>query len=270
MNEIKNGKISFAYEGLETFPGSLVEILRHDITHLDLSANNIRNLEFLRGFKSLKSLIIDENTRVDMDSLPQLDSLELFYANKCRIEFPRSFISRVSVVFKSLKYLSMMYNPVMKRPKLAHIWKGKDRRMRMFAVFMNPNLIHFNDKHVDETERQHAERYHKYLGPSDYKLSEFKILPDTDDVRSILPAHIRDQIADLEEMEFQAEAERVDEALSSISISQYFTNYRTFNGSISSLMSSDDQSSTADDSPCSFYTDEGIGSSAPSENLYFD
>jgi hypothetical protein len=85
VNEIRNGKISFACEAMEKFPRSLVEVLRNDITHIDLSMNNIRNFEFLRGFKHLKSLIIDENDRMEIDSFPPIEKLELFYANKCEL-----------------------------------------------------------------------------------------------------------------------------------------------------------------------------------------
>lgn len=222
VNEIRNGIISFGYERMSKFPGRLVEILRHDITHLDLSMNNIRSFDFLRGFKNLKSLVLDGNIHMDMESLPPLDTLVLFYANKCNIEFPRSFIFRISSVFQSLKYLSMMSIPVIRRPSLRARREEQDHRMRMFAIFMNPKLIHFNDKHITEDERHHSETYHKYLGPIGCNLSKFKTLPDTDDLRKILPVFIREKTRHVLSMEAQEDADNLSEALASIVISDYF------------------------------------------------
>lgn len=264
VNEIMEGRVSFAYEALDRFPRSLVEVLRHDITHLDLTANNIRNFDFIRGFKGLKSLIIDLNVRVDMNSFPPVDSLELFYANKCKIEFPRSFVFRVSVVFKSLKYFSMMYNPALKRIHESEAL-ARDHRMRMYAIFMLPNLIHYNDKKITDDEREHSKAYHVYLGPIDCRLWNFTTLPDTDDIRAILPVHIRKKTAHLRGMEWQDDEDMLEDALKSVSISDYFTRRQVDSISINSFTSSDN-TATSDGSPTSsVITDEGVGSLAPSE-----
>lgn len=265
VNEIREGRVSFAYEALDRFPRSLVEVLRHDITHLDLTANNIRCFEFIRGFKGLKSLIIDLNGRMDVTTLPPVDTLELFYANKCKIEFPRSFVFRVSVVFPSLKYFSMMYNPALKR---FYKWEiqARDHRNRMYAIFMLPNMIHYNDRRVTDDEREHSKAYHVYLGPIDCKLWKFTTLPDTDDIRAILPVHIRSKTAHLRAMDWQDDEDALDDALKSVSISDYFTSRQVDSISINSFTSSDNNTATSDGSPTSsIITDDGVGSLAPSE-----
>jgi hypothetical protein len=265
VNEIINGRISFAFEGMEKFPRSLVDVLRNDITHLDLSMNNIKNFEFLRGFRHLKSLIVDENQRMEIDSFPPLDSLELFYANKCYIEFPRSFVNRVSVIFPQLKYFSMMINPMMKRACLEHIWKGREHRLKMFAIFIIPNLVHFNDKEISDDDREHSRAYHKYLGPIDCNLSKFKTLPDTDDIRRLLPVHIRDKTSDVLSMELQDNDEGLGESLAAVRISAYFSSQQDDNISVESFMSSDKSSTSTRYSPT---TDEGIGFMAPADNFF--
>jgi hypothetical protein len=271
VNEIRNGKISFAFEGMEKFPRNLVEVLRNDITYLDLSMNNIQNFAFLRGFKHLKSLIVDENIRMEIDSFPSIDSLELFYANKCNVEFPRSFIFRVSVIFPHLKYFSMMTNPMMKRACLESIWRGREHRMRMFAIFMNPNLIHYNDKEISEEDREHSKNYHKYLGPIDCNLSKFKTLPDTDDIRKILPVHILSKTNDDFSMEIQDNNDRLDENLAAFRISAYFASQQDDSISLQSFISSDKNVLSTRNSPNgSIYTnttDEGI-IMEPSEHLF--
>lgn len=264
VNEIRNGRISFAFEGMEKFPRSLVEVLRNDITHLDLSMNNIRNFEFLRGFRHLKSLIVDENVRMEIDSFPPLDTLELFYANKCNIEFPRSFIFRVSVIFQQLKYFSMMTNPMMKRASFEHIWKGREHRIRMFAIFLIQNLIHFNDKEITNDDREHSRAYHKYLGPIDCNLSNSKTLYDTDDVRKLLPVHIRDKTSDILLMEMQDNDEYLGENLAAVRISAYFASQQDDNISLESFSSDKNSTSTRN----SLTTDEGYGFMAPSEHFF--
>jgi hypothetical protein len=271
INDIRDGKISFAYEGMDRFPHRLVEVLRSDITHLDLSYNSLRDFDFLRGFKTLKSLIVDGNVRMDMESFPPIGSLELFYANKCNIEFPRSFIFRIAVIFKSLKYLSIMGNPSQRQPSLNHRREGKEHRMRMFAIFMNRHLIHFSDKLITDDERSHSEAYHKYLGPMDCKLSKFVSLPDTDDIRKILPVQIREKTNEILAMEAQDDSDSLDDALASINISQYFVHHQPDNLSIGSYISTDVESAASSSRPSSvdtFTTDEGLGSMAPSEKSF--
>lgn len=208
---------------MNKFPYSLVDILRHDITHLDLTSNNLGNFEFLRGFLHLKSLVVDGSKHMEQDSFPPMEKLELFYANKCRIEFPRSFVNRVAIVFPSLRYFSMMYNPILKREYRLHIWKGREHRLRMFAIFMNPNLIHFNDREISDDERDHSRTYHMYLGPIDCTPSKFKTLPDTDDIRKILPVKVRKETEEYASMIAQDEADRLGEALACVSIFDYFS-----------------------------------------------
>jgi hypothetical protein len=252
---------------MRSFPRSLVDLLRHDITHLDLSYNALRDFDFLRGFKNLKSLIVDGNARMDMESVPPLTSLQLFYANKCNIEFPRSFIFRVAVIFKSLKYFSMMGNPIKRSESVNYAWEGKEHRMRMFAIFMIPNLIHFNDKLITDGERAHSQAFHKYLGPMDCKLSRFVSLPDTDDIRKILPVHIREKTNEILAMEAQDDSDSLDDALDSIHIAQYFVHHQPDSLSVASFISTDIDSSPSSrpSSTGTCNTDEGLGSMAPSE-----
>lgn len=93
---------------------------------------------------------------------------------------------------------------------------------------MIPKLVHFNDKTITDAEQKHSLQFHQYLGPIDCQLAKFKTLPDTDDIRKILPIHIRDDISDFEEMQAQDEDDRLDVALKSITISEYYKNYSIY------------------------------------------
>lgn len=235
VNEIRNGRVSFAYEGMTHFPAHIVEVLRFDITHLDLSMNDITNFDFLRGFKNLKSLIVDGNTKMDIESLPKIENLELFYANKCEIQFPRSFIFRIAIIFSGLKYFSMMDNPLTKRKTCDDAWEGRAHRIRMLAVFINPQLLHFNDRKITQQERAHSKIYHHYLGPKDGELSKFKGSVDTDDIRKILPVGIHDKALEMLTYEDRDKSDDIDEGLADVKISAYFASQENEDISIASF-----------------------------------
>lgn len=97
----------------------------------------------------------------------------------------------------------------------------------MYAIFMNRNLIHFNDREITDDEKDHSRSYHMYLGPMECKLSKFTTIPDTDDIRRILPFQIRAETKEFAAMIAQDETDRLEEALASVSISDYFSNDST-------------------------------------------
>lgn len=199
--------------------------------------NDIRDFDFLRGFESLKTLIIDGNPNMDPETLPLIPSLEIFYVNKCEIEFPRSFVFRISVLFPNLRHFSMMDNPVVAADDSTcdEAWLGREHRIRMLAIFINPKLIHFNDKEITETERQHSIDYHNYLGPIDRELTKFKASVDTDDILKILPDYIRDKALELLELDAQELSDDSDEGLADVKISAYFASQDDNDVSIASF-----------------------------------
>jgi hypothetical protein len=248
-SDFKKGRISLAYENFKEFPKSLADILRIDITHLDLSMNDIQNFDFLKSFENLKALIVDGNTRMDTDTLPLNLNLELFYANKCEIEFPRSFVFRISVVFPNLKYFSMMDNPPIKRnePFLSYdeAWLGREHRIRMLAIFIYLDLIHFNDKIITNLEREKSAEFHHYLGPVDSELEKFKSSVDTDNIVKILPVNLRDKALALLKIDETFDNDS-DEGLVDVKISAYFASQDDNNISVASFFESKSKTKSKD------------------------
>lgn len=125
---------------------------------------------------------------------------------------------------------------------MTHVWVGREHRMRMFAIFMNPNLIHFNDSEITDDERDHSRSYHMYLGPIDCTPTKSASLPDAEDIRKILPVHIQEDDEEFAALLDQEEEDRLEDALASISISEYF---RCDSESFKAFGRSDKASSTA-------------------------
>lgn len=235
-----------------------MSFLRHDITHLDLSHNNISDFYFLRSFKHLKTLVIDGNKELVQETLPPIPTLEVFYANKCNIEFPRSFLFHISVVFENLKILSMMTIPIDFTKYVSIAKEIPLHRLNMYAIFMLPHLRQVNGDKVTKADRRHANRFHKYLGPQDCKLSKFETNPAPDDIRKIVPVHIPDKTDD--DLKFEAEdyMRSIDDELAAFKISRYFQSPRvndTSAGNVSTDNSTHRKSSE----------DEGFASMAPSD-----
>lgn len=165
---------------MEEFSLDLVKVLFDDcITHLDLSGNKISNFEFLGGFIHLKSLILDGNESLGNEkglaTFPLMPNLELFYSNNYKISYPADYIFQLSYHLKGIKYLSIMEKMTdgNENERMSH-------RLRMFAILMNPFLLHFNDKMVEDHEKEHAKKHHQYLGTIDCNFSPYDVISKKD------------------------------------------------------------------------------------------
>ncbi|KAM7364031.1 misexpression suppressor of KSR 4 isoform 2-T2 [Cochliomyia hominivorax] len=112
----ENGRISLAYENLRTIPKRIAEKFAMQTKFLDLSYNNFQNLSFLSFFEDLHTLILDRNTKLDLNTLPFLQNLKILWINNCDIRNVANWIQRIRVQCPSLEYLSIMGNPGIKEP----------------------------------------------------------------------------------------------------------------------------------------------------------
>lgn len=216
MNKITDGRISFAYEEMIQFPVEMVKLLWEDITHMDLSGNNISNFEFLYGFSHLKSLIVDGNLSIGSKktrlTFPTIPNLELFYCNNCDISDSTSeFIIHISALFPKIKYLSLMdWKTVVADEKSLN-------QLRMLAIFMNPFLVHFNDKLIGDDERDLA----KNIQTFDCKLP----LNLIDEISRDKSSAIKKDFSVTQEIKDFFEAENIEKKLSLITMTDYLFNF---------------------------------------------
>ena len=82
------------------------------IVEVDLSHNQIDNVEALDVFPNLKLLILDHNNITSMNSFPSLSKLETLSISYNGIRILDNFLVNVCTKFPNLKHLNVMKNPV--------------------------------------------------------------------------------------------------------------------------------------------------------------
>lgn len=106
----ENYRLSMAYERLQRIPAIILEEIAPYVKILDISHNEFSNLDFLREFKQLHSLICDHNNITSNVELPYLPNLELLWLNHCKINELYPWARKLRQSCPNLKYLSLMGN----------------------------------------------------------------------------------------------------------------------------------------------------------------
>ena len=125
------------------------------ITGLDLSHNQISDLDFLSHLPSLQTLILDHNQLRSHLRLPVLPSLTTFWANHNDVANLPIFVSTLSVAFPNLAYLSLMNNPC--APSYLNGGTVKAYRdYRQFVIGKLGMLLYLDDRPVTKLEKADA------------------------------------------------------------------------------------------------------------------
>ncbi|CAH0673854.1 unnamed protein product [Spodoptera exigua] len=159
-NEDENGRLTLAYERLYEIPKTIVERFSDHIKYLDISHNKITNLDALVYFKSLTSLIADDNPLTENCCLPPLPKLELLWLNRCKIASLYPWVGKLKESCPNLQYLSLMGNPA-----APSYFNGgtfyEYLQYRLFVISQFPSLNHLDDRRVTEDQRLEAQRLYK-------------------------------------------------------------------------------------------------------------
>ena len=91
---------------------SAAETKAQSIVEVDLSHNQIDNVEALDVFPNLKLLILDHNNITNMNSFPTLNRLETLSLSYNGIRILDNFLVNVFTKFPGLKHLNLMKNPM--------------------------------------------------------------------------------------------------------------------------------------------------------------
>jgi len=122
---------------------------RHDVKELDLSNNNLSNLDFLDGFYQLQTLILDNNDISHETNLPRLFSLHTLSITSNRITNIEQFLDGICRFCPNLQYLNTIGNdccPIYSQ------FKHHYTNYRKYIVSRLRGL-----KHLDSDEITHGE-----------------------------------------------------------------------------------------------------------------
>ncbi|KAJ8724588.1 hypothetical protein PYW08_016062 [Mythimna loreyi] len=159
-NEEENGRLTLAYERLYEIPKTIVERFSDHVKYLDISHNKITNLDALVYFKSLTSLIADDNPITENCCLPPLPKLELLWLNRCKVASLYPWVGKLKESCPNLQYLSLMGNPA-----APSYFNGgtfyEYLQYRLFVISQFPALNHLDDRKVTEDQRLEAQRLYK-------------------------------------------------------------------------------------------------------------
>lgn len=153
-------RLSLAYERLHTFPKTLLEQFSVTIHTLDISHNQFDNLDFLRDFKSLSTLICDHNNISSCTTIPDMLNLRILWLNYCKIAELYPWARHLKNACPKLKYLSLMGN--IAAPSYLNGGTFYEYlQYRLFMISLFPTLDHLDDRKVTDEQRKEAQRLYR-------------------------------------------------------------------------------------------------------------
>jgi len=158
------------------------------ILQVHLSYNSIVKLTNLEQFKSLNSLVVDNNQLDSVQNLPSILTLQTLWVNNNNISDLKTFMDTLSKAFPNLTYLSMLKNPA-----CPNYFNGKDfddyKRYRLYVLYRLKKLKFLDYSPVSDEERKEASRRGPYLLTVKADLSQLKpATPKQEDEDPSLPS----------------------------------------------------------------------------------
>jgi len=181
---LEGDHLSVVGQNLDSIPLSLGEEHGIQIRQLDLSYNNISQLENLQSFTKLHSLVLDNNILKSDQTVSQMPSLQTLCVNNNKIDDLKVFMDTISKSFPSLTYLSMLKNPA-----CPNYFNGKDsedyQRYRYYVLFRIKKLKFLDSTEVTEQERKESNRVGPYMIVSKPDASQYnKKIAETEETSS--------------------------------------------------------------------------------------
>jgi len=156
------------------------------IKQVHLSYNEIVTLTHLEQFKSLNSLVVDNNCLTSNQNLPIILSLQTLWVNNNNISDLKTFMDSIAKAFPNLTYLSMLKNPA-----CPNYFNGKDfddyKRYRLYVLYRMKHLKFLDYSPVAEEERKEAARRGPYLLTVKADLSQMKPQKKEDSDEETMP-----------------------------------------------------------------------------------
>lgn len=191
--EDKTGSLSLAGRDLESIPSNIVNFASNTKT-LDLSFNSLTTLNHITEFKSLDSLILDNNELKDGLIFPTAPNLKTLSLNNNKITDIEPLVASIKTSFPSVQFLSMLKNPACPN-SLVGGDEDDYKRYRLRVVHLLPQLKFLDSSPVTAAEKKEAVRVGAFLKvaknaiveqkpeapaeKSSEEILEYRALPDT-------------------------------------------------------------------------------------------
>lgn len=152
-----DGALSFAHMvSNDYFTLDVFYKFRQTTRRLDLTGNNLSNIDFLRNFAELRELVLDHNAISHWTSFPHLPKLTSLSLNHNHILQIDTFVSHLveAGLGKKLKYLSTLGNTA--NPSFDRL-EHRYYNFRIYIISKLPNLKMLDSRDVTEAERRHSQ-----------------------------------------------------------------------------------------------------------------
>lgn len=158
----KDGRLSLAFRDIEELHPRIVEKFQRRVVDLDLSNNRISNIDALKSFELLETLVLDKNAISSHTKFPPMPRLRTLWVNHNNITNLSVFIDKLVVATPNLRYLSMLGNDAcpnfLNQGTLAQY-----NDYRKYVIQRMQMLTQLDADPVTEEERQEARKIYGSL-----------------------------------------------------------------------------------------------------------
>ncbi|XP_055587333.1 leucine-rich melanocyte differentiation-associated protein-like [Uranotaenia lowii] len=136
-------------------PMAILNLYSDRVRHLDLSFNKLSSFESLELFTQLEELVLDNNSLTDDIIFPaQLNRVKLLSLNNNKFVNLDLLLTKLSLCFPNLEYLSLLGNPACP----CHLLNPKNTeydylKYRLYIIRYLPRIIILDAQRVKKMER---------------------------------------------------------------------------------------------------------------------
>lgn len=163
-------------------PGAILNLYCDTVRHLDLSYNKLTSFASLELFSKLEELILDNNCLTDDVIFPaQLTRVKLLSLNNNKFENLDLLLTKLSLCFPNLEYLSLLGNPACPCHFLNLKYSEYDYlKYRLYIIRQQPQLRILDAQRVKKMERDFVRSQQNHAADGDavcnHKLGTLKHL----------------------------------------------------------------------------------------------
>ncbi|XP_053680235.1 leucine-rich melanocyte differentiation-associated protein-like [Anopheles nili] len=151
----QEGKLLYFDQKTHRLPETIVTMYGDRVQHLDLSYNKLSSFDDLGRFAFLEELVLDNNCLTDEIIFPaQLNTVKLLSINNNKFRNLDLLLTKLSLCFPNLEYLSLLGNPACPCHLLNLKYTEYDyQKYRLYIIRHLPKLRILDAQRVKKMER---------------------------------------------------------------------------------------------------------------------